>query len=427
MIPKIYKPVLFVAALFALYMPVLAQDAADSSEVAGFDSKAFNKSMKLLDLKLEINAKNLEMSLNNLDKNLNESFKNFNQKLDLTNLGADISANVNDIVKSVNISIRDNSDNNDEQLTQNNEIQERIKTYSKSYAVDGNDKLEIENKYGRVNVNTWNKNEIKVDVQIKGDASDAETAQKLIDAISISDSKAGNIVSFRTNFGGGSSSIWNLFNNMNERHKVEVNYTINMPSGISLEMNNRYGAVVLPSLSGKVVLDNAYGSLTAKALSNPANELNLRYYEVNIEELSGGQLNLSYGSLKLGNVGRLEANVNYAPIDIGKLTSSGSFNVRYGGGIKINEISKMLKNLDINSTYSSVNINLKGDESFDFDVTVKYGSFNYDDNKIKVTSKSPSDDERGSRSVRSYRGYMGNSNSNNKISISSTYQSVKLE
>ena len=421
MIPKIYKPVLFIAALLAFGKPVFAQDTADSSEA--FDSKAFNKTMKKLDMKLKVNTKCITLVMNNLDKTLNESFRNFDQKLNLDNLGSEISANVNEIVKSVNISVNDG----EETSITSGDIQERIKNYSKSYSVDANDKLVIDNKYGKVTVNTWNKNEIKVDIQIKGDASDDDTAQKMIDAINISDSKDGNVVAFRTNFSNSSGSIWNLFNNMNNHHKVEINYNVYMPSTIALEMRNRYGSVALPSLSGKVILDNAYGSLTARALTNPSNEFNFRYYEVNIEELNGGDLNLSYGSLKLGNVGRLEANVNYAPIDIGKLASSGSLNVRYGGGIKINEISKALKNLDINSTYSSVNIGLRGDESFDFDVTVKYNSFNYDDNRVKVTSKTPSDETRGYRPTKNYKGYVGNSNSSCKISINSTYQSVKLE
>lgn len=264
-------------------------------------------------------------------------------------------------------------------------------------------------------------------MQIKANASDEQTAQKLIDAITISDSKNGDVVSFRTNFGTGNSSVWNLFNNMNDRHRAEVNYTVYMPTTLSLDLRNRYGAVVLPSLSGKVVIDNAYGSLEAKALTNPENEFSFHYYEVSIEELKGGDLNLSYGSLKLGTVGRLDANVNYAPIDIEKLNTSGSINVKYGGGIKISEISKALKSLDIDSKYSSVNIGLKGDENFDFDVTVKYGSFNFDDNRLKVTSKSPSDDTRGYHPTKNYKGYAGNNNSNNKINISSIYQSVKIE
>jgi hypothetical protein len=412
---KIYKPVLFIATMLILAKTGFAQDEPDTAGTNVYDSKAFNKSMKV-----KVKTKNLELALDNLGNDLNASINGMH----LERLGSVISSNVNNIVHSVNVSI---SDNDGEVMTvESGNAEERIKTYSKSYSVDANDRLEIENKYGRINVNTWNKNEVRVDVQIKGDASDNETAQKMIDAISISDNKSGDVVSFRTNFGNGSSSIWNLFNNMNDHHKVEVNYTIYMPSTMSLSMSNKYGAVVLPSLSGKVSIDNSYGSLTAKALTNPSNEFNVHYYEVNIEELGGGSINLGYGSLKLGNVGRLEANVSYAPIDIGKLTTSGSISAKYGGGVKINEISKGLKSLDVDAKYSSVNIGLRGDENFAFDVTVKYGSFNYDDNRLKVTSKSP-DDSKGYHPTKSYRGYMGNSDSSNKITINSTYQSVKIE
>jgi len=105
MIPKIYKPVLFIAALLAFSKPVFAQDTADSAEA--FDSKTFNKSFKTLDMKLKLDNKRLNLVMNNLDKTLNESFRNFDQKLDLDNLGSDISVNVNAIIKSVNISVSD--------------------------------------------------------------------------------------------------------------------------------------------------------------------------------------------------------------------------------------------------------------------------------------------------------------------------------
>jgi hypothetical protein len=425
MIPRIYKPTLFIAAWLAAFQPVLAQNTADSTGNSGFDSESFNKSIKVLDMKVNVNTKRLEIAMDRLGRKLDENFSDFDKNFHLNRLASDITATVNDAVHSVRLSVSD-YDNDGSINISTSSPQERVKNYSKTYPVDGNDKLALDNKYGRVTINTWNKNEVKVDVQIKGIASDDETAQKLVDGISISDSKDGNVISFRTNFGSGNSSIWNLFNNMNDRHRAEVNYTVYMPSTMSLDLRNKYGFVSLPSLSGKVSIDNAYGSLVAKALTNPSNEFNFHYYEVNIEEIKGCNLNLSYGSLKLGTVGRLDANVNYAPVDIEKLNTSGTINAKYGGGVKIGEISKALKNLDIDSKYSSVNIGLKGDESFDFDVTVKYGSFNFDENRLKITSKSP-DDSRGFHPTKNYRGYAGNSNSNNKININTTYQSVKLE
>jgi len=425
MIPGIYKPVLFIAVLLAAVQPVLAQNAADSTGNSGFDSESFNKSMKMPDMKVNINTKRLEIAMNRLGMKLDQNFRGFDKNIHLNRLASDITATVNDAVHSVTLSVSDDDNDGSTDISISSP-QERIKNYSKSYSVNSNDKLALDNKYGRVNINTWNKNEIKVDVQIKASASDDETARKLIDAISISDSKEGNTVSFRTNFGTGNSSIWNLFNNMTDRHRAEVNYTVYMPSTMSLDLRNRYGSTSLPDLSGRVTIDNAYGSLVARALTNSSNEFNFHYCEVNIEEVKGCDLNLSYGSLKLGMVGRLEANVNYAPIDIEKLNNSGTINAKYGGGVKIGEISKTLKNLDIETKYSSVNIGLKGDESFDFDVTVKYGSFNFDDNRLKITGKSP-DDSRGYHPTKNYKGYAGNSNSNNKISINTTYQSVKLE
>jgi len=425
MIPKIYKPALLIAVLLAAVQPVLAQDAADSTGNSSFDSKSFDKSMKVLDMKVNINTKRLEMAMDKLGMKLDENFRDFDKNLHVNNLVSNITSTVNDAVHSVTLSVSD-YDNDGSSNVSIGSPQERVKNYSKSYSVDGNDKLALDNKYGRVSINTWNKNEVKVDVQIKGTASDDETAQKLVDAISISDSKDGNTVSFRTNFGSNNSSIWNLFNNMNDRHRAEVNYTVYMPSTMSLDLRNKYGSVSLPSLSGKISIDNSYGSLIAKALTNPSNSFNFHYYEVNIEEVKGCDLNLSYGSLKLGTVGRLDANVKYAPIDIERINTSGTINAKYGGGVKIGEINKAFKNLDIDTKYSSVNIGLKGDESFNFDVTVKYNSFNYDENKVRILSKFPSD-ERGNHSTRNYKGYVGSNNSNAKIAINCTYQSVKIE
>jgi len=398
---KVYNSCVMLIALLALNSAGFAQDNATPEKPAD-----------KVDINLDL--KPLQLTLANLGSDLKEL---------KANITANVEPAIHGLLNDVHVYVNNSISLNEE----NAAVSERTKNYTKTYSIDGNDKIAIDNRYGKVVINTWNRNEVKVDVEIKSYADDDQTAQRMIDAITISDSKDGNGVAFRTNFGrGDDKSIWDLFSMRNDHHKSEVNYTVYMPSGNPLDLRNRYGAVTLPSLSGKVSIDNSYGSITAQKLTNPGNEFNFRYYEVDIDELGGAAMNLSYGSLKLGTVGKLEANVRYAPIDIGRLNSSGSFNIRYGGGIKINGISKGLKNLDINSSYSSVNINLKGDEQFTFDVTIKNSSFKYDEDKVKLTSKSPND-ERGYHPTKNYKGYMGNSNANAQISINSTYESVKFE
>src|SRR5690349_11375021 len=73
---------------------------------------------------------------------------------------------------------------------------EKKKTYSKSYTVSSTDKINFENKFGELKINTWDKNEVKVDVSISAKANSDEQAQVILDNISTQDSKDGEGVHF---------------------------------------------------------------------------------------------------------------------------------------------------------------------------------------------------------------------------------------
>ncbi len=129
---KIYKPVLFIAAMLILAKTGFAQDEPDTAGTNVYDSKAFNKSMKV-----KVKTKHLELALDNVGQDLDASINGMH----LERLGSIISSNVNNIVHSVTVSV---SDNDGEVMTiQSGQAEEKIKTYSKNYSVDANDRLEI--------------------------------------------------------------------------------------------------------------------------------------------------------------------------------------------------------------------------------------------------------------------------------------------
>ncbi|WP_158825915.1 hypothetical protein [Mucilaginibacter lacusdianchii] len=314
---------------------------------------------------------------------------------------------------------------------QTGELKEKVKTYSKSYSVDRDDKLQISNRYGKVTVNTWNKNEVKVDVEIKAIANEEDQAQKLLDQVSITDSKENSLVSFKTNIESSSNRtfvIGTLFNGSKTTvRRMEVNYTVYMPTRNQLQVSNRYGATILPDLSGKVIIDNAYGSFVAKNLSNPGNEIVVKYGSADIENLNSGELNIAYGSLKLGEADKLNANVSYSSATIGRLKTSGTLNIRYCGGLNIADLDKNLRNLSVTSSYSNVKVGLAENDNADFDITTHYGSFNYGDKVINIVNKTPGDEERGWTSTKTYKGKVGKGNADKLIVIRSNYGSVKFD
>jgi hypothetical protein len=200
-----------------------------------------------------------------------------------------------------------------------------------------------------------------------------------------------------------------------------------MPSKNALTITNRYGSTIIPDFEGKLTINSSYGSFVAKSLTNPSSDITSRYGSTAIESLKGSQLKVSYGSLLLGSCDNINADISYSSAKISSIKTSGNINVRYGGGLKIAELDKNFKGLSVNSTYAGVQLGLNSDQNFNFDVSVHYGSFNYGDHGITLIDKSPSDDDRGWSSTKTYKGHVGKGSSDKTISIKTSYGSVKFD
>lgn len=303
---------------------------------------------------------------------------------------------------------------------------EKTKTFSKSYPVSPKDKLIIDNQYGKVTVNTWNKKEFKVDVEIRVGTADEAESQKLLDGVDIVSTQNQAGISFKTNIPERSNNS-NLFSTRrtNGNRTISVNYTVFMPIKNALDISNRFGAVILPDLEGPVTIRSSYGNFTAKELSNVANNLHLQFGNANIGQLNGGDLKFEYGNLKIGTANNLNATMGFSPVNIERLKSSANIKVQYGSGLKIDNLDKNLKNLDIDASFTNVSLDLNGSENFLFDVTVKRNQFNYN-NMVKIFNQPKSGNEGEFNVSKNYKGYVGKSGSGNKVTIKSNYKLVSF-
>jgi len=417
---KAYKPAVIRIALLACAAPILAQDTAAT---AGRSDREFNdeKTDRLIDLNLNVNLKHLDLAMEKLDKTLNKSLGKLN--MDIHSL---VATGITSAVSSINVDVNAAIDDG---MDQSGNVSERVKNYTKTYSLDANDKLRIDNKFGKVVVNTWNRNEVKVDVEMRAYADNDNTAQKMIDAISISDDKSGDVVSFSTNYGNRSGgSIWDLFNNRNDHHKAEVNYTIYMPSKNALAINNRYGATELPDFDGRVEIDCAYGSFSAKSLPHADNQIKMRYGSAEIDGLSSADVSVGYGSLDIGSVDKLNCELRYTgDVRIGKLRNSGNINAHYAGKIYIDNLDKNFSSFSYSSSYSGLKIGIDNSTNANFDITVRYGDFNYGSAPVEITEKTPSDDSKGWKPTKNFKGHIGKGSSDKMINISSSYGGVKFD
>ncbi len=302
---------------------------------------------------------------------------------------------------------------------------EKTKKLSKTYPCDENTALSISNSYGRITVNTWQKNEFKIDIEIRGIDTNQEKADKLVNSVEISTSKVDNTAYFKTNIdnsnwkGNWLSSFWDN----GEKGKVDVFYTVYMPSKNDIQLKTNYTNIIVPNLDGNVQINMNYGDLNAGKLTSAFNKISSNYGKIKITEINKANISANYGDISIQKADVINANLNYCSVLVNMLDFSGNFKMNYSGKFNINHLGADLSSLEVSSNYSQIALNFDDLENYDFDVTVSYASFKYNDADVKITSVSPSDDEKGWKPTKNYKGYSGKSG-NAKITVKSNYGSV---
>lgn len=180
--------------------------------------------------------------------------------------------------------------------------QEKIgKEVHESYDINSKTSLSIQNKYGNIDIQNWDKKNIDVKVQIKlYDVSDKK-AEELLEMIEIKHYKEGDKIVFETEFDDSFSKSLMRINNGDK--KFEVNYIVNMPHFIPVDLLNKYGNVFIDRVSSASKIAVMYGKLKANNISSvnkePMTEVILGYSEGNIEESSWLKVNIKYSKLKI--------------------------------------------------------------------------------------------------------------------------------
>lgn len=302
----------------------------------------------------------------------------------------------------------------------------KSRTISRSYKVDKSDKLAIINQYGNVVIKTWEKNEIKVDIEINAYESSASAAQDLLESVKVEEGRQADLISYKTVFNKVNNNFWRkVINGKEERRGVQINYNVYMPAGNALDIKNTYGNTSLEDLKGQVNINSTYGNISGSSLDNAANQIRSSYGTVSMVSFSNGNINVNYGQLKLDRAEKISATITYSPVTINRLNTGGTFNVTYGGGLKIAAVDKDVKNLVVNSTYAGVTLGLDKSANIDYDVTVVYNNFNFDRNKDFQNSLVSSGSGRSFNPTKKYRGTLGEG-SDSRIIVKSTYGAVKF-
>jgi hypothetical protein len=194
---------------------------------------------------------------------------------------------------------------------------EFTKTINREFTTTANGMTALYNQYGKVTVNTWNKNSVKIDITIIVNASDQRAADRTFDRIKINFTSTAGYIKAETFM---EESNWWPKGQANGTQDFTINYNVSMPIGNQLDLKNKYGNSYVGALNGKLLAEIRYGDLRTEALGADA-DLYVGYGKVYLARAQNVSGHISYGVVTLPLARDVEFDTKHCTLNIEKAGS----------------------------------------------------------------------------------------------------------
>lgn len=313
---------------------------------------------------------------------------------------------------------------------------------SKQFAANNSTIVDVVSKYSNINVQTWNKDSVAVDIHVIVTEDTEMKAESKLRTIQFDLSQTSDFIVIKVLF---QNERKNLFINELSKLKesvgmsdatVEIEMELFVPSNLALQINNKFGNIHLEDFVGDLKIDLSNGKLKANSIKGYGN-MRLNFSDAIVGEFGTGKIEVYYGELKLNHsdklrissktsditiadvadltinstrdnyhilsVGHFETQSSFSDYTISEMLQAGKAIVSFGD-ISINKIAPNFNELFLELKSSNIDLNFTKGSNFNFDITTnKQASLPGD---AKVTSKKSitSDDK-----AFQYLGKIGNS------------------
>ncbi|TDE49884.1 hypothetical protein [Flavobacterium sp. GT3P67] len=325
-------------------------------------------------------------------------------------------------------------------------IHTKQKTIKKAYFVNSDAGLYIDNSYGNISVTTWDEDKTELDIVIKVSGDNENWVNQRIDDIDVDIIALKGMITAKTILGNSS------YKSNGKNNSFQINYTLKIPKNGSVKLHNKYGNINTSDLFSDAEIKCKYGKIALGRLSGnmsnilveycsnssisflknatitakysnlkigEATKLNLAsdYTDVDIQESDVVKYISKYGNIKIQNVKSLDATGNYLTLKVGELSNNLKLSTKYSN-VNIGTINAKANTITIAAAYTGLNIGFDANYAFDFNVSVKYANFKYD-NELEINSKEDL------HNLKKYSGFYKKKGVNN-VSIISDYGNVVL-
>ena len=339
------------------------------------------------------------------------------------------------------------------------------KTIKREFSIDPNGLTQFITKYGRLDVKTWDKDRVKIEVTIRVQARSEENAQKVFEQIRIDFTSSSNLVKAETIVESGSS--WNLWGS--SKSDFTIDFEVFLPNAVTLDVTHKYGDVFTADFAGRVMMALKYGNLRMDELSNDLNltlsygnatiaavrdaeatiaysnltlakvrdgKLTTKYSNVSIEEGNYIQSESKYDNYRMGSISKLNNRGSYGAVEVEKIedltsscrytdlkieeiSNSADLDLQYGGA-RLENVRKGFSEIRLNGRYSDFKVQVEEGANYQLEATAKYAGILYP-SSLNVTY------EKEQAAYHEVTGHKGVANARSVIKVRLDYGGLKMK
>lgn len=265
--------------------------------------------------------------------------------------------------------------------------------------------LEVYNKYGNIHLFPWEKDSVKIRIELNVKANKESKVDKIFEYINFEFSNTKYYIIARTELkqqGSFWSEVSDLANTLfSGNNKAQIDYYIYLPKDMPAKFENKFGNIYSTDHSGKFEVSISNGDFKANNIEGYL-ELDLSFGSATINSIETGKLNINYGEVelnkandltlksksstfhieevetlsviskrdkfKIDNIKSLSGETSFSYITLKDFTSDLSMKTSYGE-VKLEDINPNFNIIDLTSNYTDILLTIPEQASLSIDIT----------------------------------------------------------
>ncbi len=277
--------------------------------------------------------------------------------------------------------------------------------FTKRFAVTPEQSIEITNKYGKIELTTWEKDSVVFEVKMKVEEKKLSRLDKALDNIDFDFTESQHYLIGRTIVDKNRTQLGSEFLKFKETllqtdGSIEIDYKVWLPATNPLKIENKFGDIYMDDYDGELEINLSNGKLKAHDFGSQA-RLILNFADASINKMERGGIEANYSDIyiKQGNdlkysgksseiemietksltadsrrdkfrlrrIGSIEADGNFSNFRINDLLSRANFKMLYGN-LEIENAPVEFENIYIESRNTDINLYFPTESEFKFEL-----------------------------------------------------------